>query len=918
MVNCAFCGTELSENVRFCSSCGKPVVTSDDMATLDFATATSPLPPHPPSGSSPRPSSRSSSRTSQFPEYAVSEGRFLPGRLIAGRYRIIALLGKGGMGEVYRADDLTLGQAVALKFLPDQAAHDEGLLERFRNEVRIARRVSHPNVCRVYDVGDVDGQTFFTMEYVDGEDLASLLRRIGRLPQDKAVEMARQLCAGLAAAHAKGVLHRDLKPANIMLDGRGQVVITDFGLAGVADDIRGPEVRSGTPAYMSPEQLAGTEVSPRSDIYALGLVLYEIFTGKRAFAEKVAGPLRSREDHTPSRPSSVVKDLDPIIEKVILRCIEADPAARPNTALAVAAALPGGDPLAAALAAGETPSPQLVAASGETEGLHPPVAIAILAGVLLGLAIVVFYAVHYSAYDKMGLELTPEVLTQKSREIITHLGYSGRPSDSTQGLDIDGDFLESVEKNDKPHPDWNSVLAARPSLLRYWYRQSQDDLVADGFRDNLLVPGILTENDPPTVLSGMINLQLDPQGRLTYFQAIPDQKFSSGDKTGSSAPYDWNILFNAAGLDPSKFQATESTWNSLAAADARAAWSGTWPGTNRPLHIEAASFQGKPVFFSMSGSWTKPERMADNEKKTVGQKFSKYVGLTLLVCALLGSMLLARRNYRHGRGDRQGALRLAVVMFFLELGLFLCLAHFPSVSETLGLSIIAMCTALFYGAVIWMLYMAIEPWVRRQWPKTIISWSRLLGGSWRDPVVGRDILLGVALGVVWILVFQIRYILMMHMGASPGLGSTDALMGGRVALGAWLRQWPQSIQTTLVFFLLLLGLKVLLRKEWLAAIAFVAIFAVPRSINSPYMAVELPSQILVYAIALLIVLRFGLVPLATAIFTIDMMANVPFSSDFSAWYMTTSIIALLSVVVIAGWGFYQSLGGQPLWKLEEE
>ena len=162
------------------------------------------------------------------------------------------------------------------------------MLERFRNEVRIARRVSHPNVCRVYDVGEVEGQTFFTMEYVDGEDLASLLRRIGRLPPDKALDIARQLCAGLAAAHAKGVLHRDLKPANIMLDGRGQVVITDFGLAGVADDIRGPEVRSGTPAYMAPEQLAGKEVTTRSDIYALGLVLYEVFTGKRAFAESAA------------------------------------------------------------------------------------------------------------------------------------------------------------------------------------------------------------------------------------------------------------------------------------------------------------------------------------------------------------------------------------------------------------------------------------------------------------------------------------------------------------------------------------------------------------------------------------------------------------------------------------------------------
>ena len=488
MSTCVFCGTELSANMRFCSACGKPAANTDELATLDFATATSPLPPRPRSASVPKPSSRPSS----YPEFLLNEGRFLPGRLIASRYRIIALLGKGGMGEVYRADDLTLGQAVALKFLPDTAASDEGLLERFRNEVRIARRVSHPNVCRVYDVGDVEGQTFFTMEYVDGEDLASLLRRIGRLPQDKAIEIARQLCAGLAAAHAKGVLHRDLKPANIMLDGRGQVVITDFGLAGVADDIRGPEVRSGTPAYMAPEQLAGKEVSTRSDIYALGLVLYEVFTGKRAFAERVASVLHGDLDRTPSRPSSVVKDLDPIIEKVILRCLETEPSSRPATALAVAAALPGGDPLAAALAAGETPSPQMVAASGEKEGLRPPVAIAILAAILLGLSVMIYFSIRYSAFEKMGLELTPEVLTQKSREIIAHLGYPARPTDTAHGLDIDSDFQESVEKNDKPRPDWNAVLAARPSILQYWYRQSPDDMVATDFRDNLLIPGIIT------------------------------------------------------------------------------------------------------------------------------------------------------------------------------------------------------------------------------------------------------------------------------------------------------------------------------------------------------------------------------------------------------------------------------------------
>ena len=878
---------------------------SDDLATLDFVSPTPTRSPRPASASSPRPVSS---------EYSFSEGRFLPGRLLAGRYRIIALLGKGGMGEVYRADDLTLGQPVALKFLPDEAGRDEALLERFRNEVRIARRVSHPNVCRVYDVGEVDGHTFFTMEYVDGEDLASLLRRIGRLPPDKALDIARQLCAGLAAAHAKGVLHRDLKPANIMLDGRGQVVITDFGLAGVAGQIQDGEVRSGTPAYMAPEQLEGKEVSVRSDIYALGLVLYEVFTGKRAFAEKSAQLVRARGEHTPSRPSSVVKDLDPIVERVILRCLEDAPSARPATVLSVAAAMPGGDPLAAALAAGETPSPQVVAASGETVGLRPRVAVACLVALLLALGVVTYFTAHYSALEKMRLEMTPEVLRQKAHEIVARLGYAERPADTAFGLDYDGDFQDYVEKNDKPRPNWNAVLAARPSLLRYWYRQSPEYMLAQGFQDQLLSPGIVTRDDPPTVVSGMINLELDPQGQLTYFQAIPPQKENS---SAQPAPFDWNVLFAAAGLDSAQFQKAEPAWNSLATSDTRAAWTGTWPGTTRPLRIEAASWRGKPVFFSLIGDWTKPQRMKSPEE-SIGKKARDVFGVVLALAALLGAVHLARRNYRQGRSDREGALRLASVMFALEMLLWLTRGHLVPSLDTFLLFIIAVSTALFISATTWMLYLALEPWVRRRWPQTIISWSRLLSGQWRDPLVGRDILFGVMLGVVWILIFQLRYIPMMHMGASPGLYSTEYLVGGRLALDQWLRQVPTSIIGTLQFFLLLLGLKVILRKDWLAAIAFVAIFAVPRGFSSSYTAVDLPAWILIYAIAMLIVFRFGLVPLACAIFTVNMLVNVPFSADFSVWYMNTSILALLSVVVLAGWGFYHSLGGEPLWRAEVE
>src|SRR5262249_6099013 len=215
--------------------------------------------------------------------------------------------------------------------------------------------------------------------------LKGLLRRIGALPRAKGIEIAHQLCAGLAAAHERGVLHRDLKPANIMLDGRGQVRITDYGLArSIGEGEQSGEV-AGTPAYMAPEQLARGETSIQSDLYAIGLVLYEVFTGRRVReAGSFAELMRAHEDSTVTPPSSFVDDMDPAVERVILRCMEKDPRDRPQSARAVASALPGGDPLAAALVAGETPTPGMVAAAGEAGALSPAVAGTCLAVVAAG------------------------------------------------------------------------------------------------------------------------------------------------------------------------------------------------------------------------------------------------------------------------------------------------------------------------------------------------------------------------------------------------------------------------------------------------------------------------------------------------------------------------------------------------------
>jgi serine/threonine protein kinase len=288
MTRCISCASQIPDTSRFCLACGKPVTDNSETAVMPVAST-------PVSGAG-------ESRAASVPaRVSSSDGRFAAGVLVTGRYRIIGLLGKGGMGEVYRANDLTLDQPVALKFLPEAMARDAGMLARFHNEVRIARQVSHPNVCRVYDLGEVDGQPYLSMEYIDGEDLGSLLRRIGRLPADKALEFARRICAGLAAAHDKGVLHRDLKPSNIMIDSQGRVFITDFGLAAVTGELREAQAREGTPAYMAPEQLAGTEVTARSDIYSLGLVLYEMFAGKRPFeAGTLAEMIRLQQQSTPA------------------------------------------------------------------------------------------------------------------------------------------------------------------------------------------------------------------------------------------------------------------------------------------------------------------------------------------------------------------------------------------------------------------------------------------------------------------------------------------------------------------------------------------------------------------------------------------------------------------------------------------
>jgi hypothetical protein len=834
-------------------------------------------------------------------------GAFPPGAMLGERYRVVGLLGRGGMGEVYRADDLKLGQAVALKFLPKAVSGDGALLARFHAEVRLARQVSHPNVCRIYDIGEVEGRHFLSMEYVDGEDLASLLKRIGHLHVDKTVDIARQLCAGLHAAHEKGVLHRDLKPANVMLDGRGRVRITDFGLAIAAEEAANVGELSGTPAYMAPEQLAGKPASVRSDLYALGLVLYEVATGKRAFdAPTLAEMRRKHEQETPTAPSNVLAGFDPAVERVILRCLEKDPRARPASALQVAAALPGGDPLAAALAAGETPSPEMVAAAGPEGAIPTARAAAYIAGVVVLLGAILVLARWATDLGLSPLPKPPDVLEERAREIARHLGWTGAPADSAGYFVRDYTYLKSLANSGRS--GWARDLAAgwwKPAYFEY--RQSPRPLIpANPY-------GEVRSADPPLDATGMISVDVDPEGRLRSFVAVPPQA-SPPDRPPASPPPDWGAALAEAGLDPRAFVPAAPVWLPRVPYDSIAGFSGPMPGAGPALNVVAASFRGRVVSFEVVAPWSEARR--DVERPVAfREKLANVLFLATVLTIGAIAAWFARRNLRLGRGDRRGAARIGIAVSLASVAFAVSL-HPAALGNP---DPIAALTPIVWhpagvGGLAWLVYLALEPYFRRRYPDLLVSWSRLVAGRPGDPLVGRDLLGGLVLGcaaVLFLFVINTAPAFFASGGETPIPVDAMTLAGARSLAGNAAGRLVDTIMNTVMgLAIVLLGTLVLRRRAlglgllWLLVAAFTA--------GQENAGLEVPTALLTAGLVVVALVRFGVVGLAACNLCSNILLGAPLMLDPSAWYAPYGAFFILIVLALAVWGFWAARGGGPL------
>ncbi|MGA8234108.1 MAG: hypothetical protein WB795_21710, partial [Candidatus Acidiferrales bacterium] len=601
--------------------------------------------------------------------------------------------------------------------------------------------------------------------------------------------------------------------------------------------------------------------------------------------------------------------------RVILRCLEKDPVKRPASALQVAAALPGGDPLAAALAAGETPSPEMVAAAGNSDSVSVRTIGICMMLILAGLVVAAVLGGKSNLLAKTPFPMPPAVLEQKAQDVTRSLGYTDPPVGRAYGFSYAWDYHRYAGQGEKLAAYRAQLAKGQPPLIYFWYRQSPQCLEAGSVSEGPFAVGsVVSPSNPPPIHSGMVGLNLDPQGRLTEFSAVPPQV---EEMPVPPRPADWAALLTAAGLDMTRFAPAEPHWIPLVSFDARAAWIGSYAhAPELPMRIEAASWRGRPVNFQVIGPWSKPARMQPL-RWTSGDSIAPTFFIGLLILAAF----LAWRNIRLQRGDTRGAARLAGFIWLFHMLAWLCDAsHVPTPHE-FG-SFIGGLTQAFAAAVrSWIFYMALEPYVRRRWPQIMIAWTRLLGGGVRDAMVGGHLLIGVALGIglaIW------SFVVDLHREGSGVLSTEtrldlDSLLDARHMTFVLDNTLIGSIFGSLLLLLFFFLLRTIFRRLWLATAIFSVVLTLGFVSTIGFGHVGLFDWVtlpLYAALLVFILTRFGVLALVVAFSVAATLGDFPLTVDLSTWYAGSSLFALASVLALTAYALYTALAGRPLFKAE--
>jgi serine/threonine-protein kinase len=536
--------------------------------------------------------------------------------------------------------------------------------------------------------------------------------------------------------------------------------------------------------------------------------------------------------------------------------------------------------------------------------MKPAAAWACLVLILAGLALAAYLSPRAYRHGHVPLEKPPEALAERSKEIIRRFGYTEKPLGIAWGFSGNGEYRSWVEEHDKSKNRWKDMEDGRPAAIFFWYRQSPGQLIPERFRGEDFGGVQMTESDPPLTTSGMVGVELDPLGRLIRFEAVP----SSGPQVSSGA-IDWSILLAEAGLDAAAFSPAEPQWLPPSYADARAAWVESKPERpGRPMRVEAAAVSGRPVFFELAGPWSSPPRTARTAELTGANRDFDLLFLGVLV---VGGALIARRNLRLGRSDRRGAMRLAALTFVGSMLTWAFRASHVADDSELALLLLGASVSLLLAGVSWLLYVALEPLIRRRWPDSLIAWTRLLSGRLSDPLVGRVLLAGALVGVFGAIFRELRELALRAFEATPPIPPFpwDLTLRGPRAVATHISNPAVAMFFALATAMLFFLLRVILRKEWLAAAVFVLFFAVPSFLDGGLISGAF--ALVVAAVVIFLFLRFGLLALVFANY-FGHCLQFPLTTDSSAWYAGTSLFVLSVLAALAIYGFRIALAGRPM------